>query len=924
MAVEFRVLGAVEAVTGAGRIELGHARQRCVLAVLLMEANRLVTADQLLERAWRDRRPRRDAVYSYVSRLRSALMPATEVRIERRSGGYLLAVDESLIDAHRFHALVARARRADNDEQTLALLDEARNLWRGPAFADLDTEWLASARAALEVEREAVENEWTDVALRCGRHERLVPTLTLRTGDRPLDERAAGQLMLALYRGGRQAEAVRHYHVVRAGLADELGTDPGPELQDLYQRILTTAPDLDRPSAPSAQRLPAPRQLPPAPADFIGRADELATLTSALEAAIAAGRAPVIFALAGAGGMGKTWLALHWAHHQLDRFPDGQLFVDLRGFSPGGEPVAVAAVAREFLAALGVAAGRIPPDLTGRTAMLRDLLADRRMLIVLDNAEDAAEVTPLLPGASASAVVVTSRRQLTGLVVRHGARHLVVDVLAEREARELVTTRLGADRVAAEPEAVVDLLQACAGMPLALGIVCARAQLASGEPLSALAAQLRDEGQRLTVLRDEDPEASLPAVLSWSARALPSEQAAVFALLGLAPGPDIGLAAAASLTGGPHRDTGVRLAALAQASLVERTAADRYRMHDLVRLYARDSVSDDDVRRSALRRVTDFYLHTAYAANRILTPHALPLDLDPPVEGCVPQAVRDNAEAMAWFDAEHACLMATQQVAADHGWHRVVWLLTRILNTYHIRRGRHGDELASCRAGLTAARRLEDVATVITATRRLGDAFLRLGEHDAALTHLHQALALAEDSGNPFEQAQTHRFLSMARAREPDGRREALEHAKRALDLYRAVDFGPGVAEALNLVAWQAAHVGEHEFAREQCLASLPLYRSQDNRDGLAAALDSLGYIDAMTGRHADALANYEQALGLFRTLGNDYQVADTLEHIGALHAEIGQPDQARTAWREAEILCRAQGRDADSDRLRRQIADLG
>jgi tetratricopeptide (TPR) repeat protein len=475
--------------------------------------------------------------------------------------------------------------------------------------------------------------------------------------------------------------------------------------------------------------------------------------------------------------------------------------------------------------------------------------------------------------------------------------------------------------VASEPTALDDVLHVCAGLPLALAIVAARAHIASGSPLSALAAELRDERLRLSAFDDEDPTASLPAVLSWSVGSLVPNQATTFALLGIAPGPDIGLAAAASLTGLPDNAVGAQLDALVTASLIERTATGRYRMHDLVRLYARDQATGDDAR-SALRRVTDFYLHTAYGANQILTPYARLPHVDPAVEGCVPLPLTGNAAAMAWFDAEHACVLAAQQAAGGHGWHQVVWVLTRVLNTYHIRRARHGEELASCVAGLAAAQRLGDPTTVIGATRRLGDAYLRVGQRDTALEHLDRALKLAEDIGDQFQQAQTHRFLAMARSGHAEGR-QPMEHAERALELYRAVDFAEGEAEALSLVGWLAALQGEYAYARENCLAALPLYRSQDNQDGLAATLDSLGYIGRATGQHADALDNYEQAVSIFRTVGNNYQLATTLDDIGSLHAAMDQPRLARTAWTEAEALYRANGREADSNRVRKQISDL-
>lgn len=338
MAVEFRLLGTVEAVHDGRSLDLGHSRQRSILATLLMEANRPVTVDQLVDYVWGGSPPQRgrDVLYSYMSRLRTVLAPLPDVAIERRSGGYTLMVERDRVDLHRFRRLVSAARSENDDEAALALYDVAIGLWRGDAFADLDTPWLAARRVALETERYAAQLDHTDLALRVGRHTELITELTARTTAHPLDERAAGQLMLALYRAGRQADALRHYQRIREKLADELGSDPSPSLRELHQQILTAATSLAAPAPTPERTTPVPRQLPAAPWPFTGRAAELDALTGVVDDAVERAGTVVISAIAGAGGIGKTWLALHWAHQNLGTFPDGQLFVDLRGFAPAG------------------------------------------------------------------------------------------------------------------------------------------------------------------------------------------------------------------------------------------------------------------------------------------------------------------------------------------------------------------------------------------------------------------------------------------------------------------------------------------------------------------------------------------------------------------------------------------------------------
>ncbi|MBB5957181.1 tetratricopeptide (TPR) repeat protein/DNA-binding transcriptional ArsR family regulator [Saccharothrix tamanrassetensis] len=687
-----------------------------------------------------------------------------------------------------------------------------------------------------------------------------------------------------------------------------------------------------------------PRQLPAAPGLFAGRVVELAGLDRALAAAAQEGRdiavrgqvaadppgdlpvagaTVVVSAIGGAGGIGKTWLALAWAHRHLDRFPDGQLFVDLRGFSPAGEPMESGVAVRGFLDALGVDPGRIPTDLDAQAALYRSLVAGRQMLVVLDNAATAGQVVPLLPGSPTCTVLVTGRHRLASLIDRYGARQLTLDVLTRAEARALLAARLGGHRAAAEPDAVDDLVDLCEGYPLALSITARNAATRPGVPLAEVAAELRELGLEM-LDHDTDPAASLPTVLSWSLRRLTDQQRTLFGLLGIAPGTDTTLPAAVALTGLPPARARKDLSALEEASLVERRPRGRYVMHDLVRDYAATTAHDlpNDVRETALARVIDFHLHTAHTADRLLDPHGPLLRPDPPAPGVHPLPLPDAASGMAWLDAEHATLLATQRAAGALGRHHVVWHLAWALDTFHIRRGHLHDALASWQAALDAAEHLPDPTTRSRTHRLLGHACSRLGLHEEATGHLNQALALAVRHRDSTEQLHNHRSLAFAWGARGDDWR-ALNHARHALDLQRTLDRPVREGEALNLAGWFAARLGEFDIARDHCHAALKLHRHHHNPTGEADTLDSLGFIAHRTGDHHQAVNHYHQALTLFRTLGNTYQVADTLDNIGHPHAALGQHDRARAAWREALELYRQQGRDTDAERLQHQLDNL-
>jgi tetratricopeptide (TPR) repeat protein len=676
-----------------------------------------------------------------------------------------------------------------------------------------------------------------------------------------------------------------------------------------------------QPGLAAPRRLPAvPHQLPAVPRGFVGRADELADLDRfRADAPEGAGGTVVISAIGGAGGIGKTWLALYWAHRRMSWFPDGQLFVDLRGFSPDAEPVSPAVAVRGFLDALGVDPALIPTDPPAQTALFRSIVVRRRMLIVLDNAIDSDQVVPLLPGGDSCTVLVTSRRTLTTVIARHSGRHLALDALDVTEARALLTRRLGEARTTAEPGVVDELIRLCGGFPLALGIVAARAQAQSHVPLREFVAELRGLG--LAALDDDDPAASLPTVLSWSYRALTERQQKSLGMLGMAPGPDIDLHAAAALLAASVPQTRRVLRALLEASLLKLDEHGRYSMHDLIRRHAASvgEVLPSDEREAALRRIVDFYLHAAHAADRVLDPYRDPVELDTRAPDTVPNSHPDGPSALRWFETEHACLVAAQRTAAAHHWHQPVWQLAWALDTFHYRRAYRHDRLAVWQTALTADAHLEGPTHV---HRGIGFAYAELGRADEAVAHLRRALAEAERHNDLTAYAHAHQLLGRAWEQHGDYRR-AFEHASRSLETFRAIGNPVWEADGLNQVGWYAARLGDLDRARLYCEAALAAQRQHGNFGGQIAAMDSLGYIAHHSGHHHEAVDHYRNVLTACYALGHTYQLATTLDGVGYPHAALGQHDEARTAWRQAVELYRAQRRDQDAERLQRLLDDL-
>ena len=916
--IQFRVLGPLEARACDGRlVKLGAAKQRSLLAALLLHPNRFVSLDRLIDALWTGQPPRAavGATRTYVSALRQSLGLTGSVcgcRLVAEAGGYRLVLAPGDLDSLMFEELASKGQRAlAGGDPALAAdqLQRALDLWRGRPLEDVTAgAWLDVEAARLAERRLAVQEAYIEARLALGQHTALLAEVRPLVVDHPLSERLWAHWMLALYRSGRRAEALGAFRQLRRRLVDDLGVEPGQPLQRLHQQILAADPGLDLADTEAGveSRDPSrpPAQLPPDVPAFSGRTAHLRHLDALLDDACTdRSTAVLITAVAGTAGVGKTALAVHWAHRVAERFGDGQLYVNLRGFDPTGTPMTPAEAIRGFLDALAVPLKRIPTSLPAQAALYRSLLAGRRVLVVLDNARDAEQVRPLLPGSPGCLVVVTSRNQLPSLVATEGAQPLVLDLLTVPEARQMLTRRLGAERVAAEPEATDDIISSCARLPLALAIVAARAATHRRFPLAALAEELRDPDRGLDAFAGGETAADVRAVFSWSYRTLSAPAARLFRLLGLLPGPDIATPAAASLAGSSVRGVRARLAELAQAHLVIEHTPGRFGFHDLLRAYATElaHIHDGEAeRRVALHRVLDHLLHTAHAANLLLNPHRDQITLAAPQPRVTAEGFAERAQAMAWFTAEHAVLLTTVDRAADAGFDTHAWHLAWALHEFFERRGHWHDWAVTQLAALHATQRLADRPGQAHAHCDLAAAYNRVGRYDDAHRHLRQALDLYGELGDLTGQATTHYNLAWVFFDRRNHHREALSHAERALHLYRVTGHLAGQAKALNGVGWYRAQLGDHKRALASCRHAVALHRQLGDHLGEAASSDTLGYVHHQLGQYQHAIACYRNALDLYRAVGERYGEGETLAHLGDTHDVAGESDSARSRWQQA------------------------
>ena len=708
-------------------------------------------------------------------------------------------------------------------------------------------------------------------------------------------------------------------------------TQPAPWLRPKLARALKLSAEAlaelldDDGTTPTAESpaVVVPRQLPATVPGFSGRVAETAALTEILDAAGQTPGTVVISAIGGTAGVGKTALALHWAHQVADRFPDGQLHVNLRGFDPSGAPATPEEAIRGFLDALGVPLHRLPPTPDAQAGLYRSLLTDRTMLIVLDNARDERQARPLLPASPGSLVIITSRNSLAGLAAGEGARLLSLDVLSHAEAVQLLSVRLGG-RADAEPDAVTEIATLCACLPLALAVAAARAAARPRLPLAALAAELRDAAGRLDALDTGDPAASVRAVFSWSYEQLSPDAARLFRLLGLHPGPDIGAPAAASLAATDPATANRLLRELTRACLLNEHSPGRYAFHDLLRAYAAGQARAHDSQagqQTATTRLLDHYLHTADAAAAVLDPVREPLELNPPAAGVAPESPPDYEQARDWFDAEYHVLLGVLALAESGGFDSRTWQLAKAMVPYLARRGLYREWAATQRTALSAAERLDDIAGQAICNRLLANAYRLLADYDRAIAHHGRSLMLYRRLGDRRGEALVHGGLCMVaeyQGRHADG----LDHAEQARDLYRALGDRLGEARALNAVGWFHALLGHYQEARTFCRQALRLLDDLGARGPAAHVWDSLGYIEYRLGNLEEAAACYESGLSILRESGDAWNEATFLTHLGDTRHAAGDLPQARDAWQRALAILDGAGHPRAAE-VRAKLAGL-
>jgi DNA-binding SARP family transcriptional activator len=896
-----RLLGPIEVKGPSGLAVFAGSRQRTIVGLLAINATRLVARTTLIDALWGADPPRTavKTLHSHIARVRQALddcgLPGVLTTCEP---GYRLELAPTAVDAHRFEERVAAGRRAlaDGHHAVAArALREGLALWRGEPFADAPPDGDAAAETArlVRLRTDAWADLW-DAELRQGRHLAALPDLERAAAAHPTSERLAGLLMLAQYRSGRPSEASDTYRRLRAHLADEHGTEPGPDLRRLHVGMLRREPDLDAPG-PATGAVPA--QLPAPAGHFTGRAAELARLDRLRDS----GHRVIL--IRGAAGMGKTTLAVWWAHRLAGAYPDGHLFLDLRGDAPAGAPGADDVLA-QALAALGVPTDRVPAGRPARTGLYRTVAAGRRLLVVADNVGDAEQIQALVPPGDAALLVATARRELPGLDRDHAIGSLEVDALHPDEALALLARLLGPTRTDEEPVAARELVDHCGRMPLALRIAAAKLAARPDRPIRDLAAELGG-GRALTALSGPDRPAAdggVRAAFTSAYEMLDATAARAFRVVGLHPGATVTAPLIAAATGRGRDEAAASVADLAAAHLLTEAAPDRYSSHDLIRAYAVERARSDEppaARREMVERLLDWYLVIAATANRLIDrgrDRVTPVPRHPPAE---PPFAGTAASALAFLDAERSNLVPVVRYAAERGHPTTAWQLTYLLTGYFDSRGHWGDRVELCRWGVTAAAATGPVDVEGLMRSGLGVAYIMTRRFDEALAELGRALALLRVGGDRHGEAHVHNNIAVAyaRMRRPE---KAIGSYHRALTLHTELGADIGVALALSNIGDAYVSLGRPDLGVEHLTRSLALSRRIGNARLEAAALGGLGQAHLAAGDPSAAVAAFGECLTVRRRTGDRRSEADTLYHLGLGHLRCGDAataiDQLRPA----------------------------
>ncbi len=903
--MDFYLLGSVEFTVGGHGVKLGRRQERQLICLLLLEPRRAVPVDRLVDLLWRDDPPAsgRATVQTYVARLRRELAPYG-VELATRGDGYAVEVDPHAVDVHRFTAGLERSRQLTDPLQRVTVLDEALALWRGPLMSGVaDDQLRERVGAGLAESRLAALELRAAALLEGGLHGQAADALTELVTLHPMREHPVELLMLSLYRAGRQADALSAYRCLRRTLVDELGVEPSTNLRTLHRRMLDNDPQLDqakaKPAAPRRQLLPW--DVP----DFVGRSAELSWLDGFSRERATAGTV-LIGALAGIGGVGKTALAVRWAHQVADRYPDGQLYVNLRGFDQQ-QPMSPIAALGQLLRLLGVPQQQIPGDLAEAAALYRSTLAGMNVLILLDNAGSAEQVRPLLPAGKGNLVLVTSRDRLSGLVARDGARRLDIDILSPDEALLLLQQIMGAERVAAEPAATAALATAAGHLPLALRIAATNLAENPRQTISAYVAELAARRSIADFRVEGDPQSTVQAIFDQSYLTLPAGPQQLFRLLGLVAGPDVTAPAAAALADVPEDVSSVWLAHLAGVHLLTEHRPGRYEMHDLVRLYAQEQVAETD--RPAAGRLLSWYLAAADAADQVLRPYRV-------IPFALPQTQQPHADdtaALEWADAEAANLLAAI-AAAEQTDPRLCWQLATVMYSWLERRRRREEWLEAYTVGLRAAPADGDRIGQAIMHQALGVCLFYLNRLEAATDTFEQVVTLRREIGDPKPLAVSLAHVGNLYAETGQDER-AVGYLTEALAMLEALpdtDALQGVN--LNNLGWAHHRAGRDREAIGCYQRAIAIARDTNNAQSLSFAEGNLGLSYAGLGDHENAWVHWTEAAKAGELAGDRRLAANSYDNIGQAEAHLGRIAQARVNLRKAhEMYTEMDDPDADA-----------
>jgi DNA-binding SARP family transcriptional activator/tetratricopeptide (TPR) repeat protein len=933
----FSLLGPLAVCVDGAVVPIPPGKQRVLMAALLLQAGRMVSADELAETLWGTALPPSATVtlQNYVKRLRRALGSARD-RIVTQPGGYMIRLNPAELDVTAMEEALASAHQAvtaDAWADAAARASAALALWRGEPLCDIDSGALTLRHVPrlLELRFQARELR-IEAGLQLGGHAMLVTEARQLTVDEPLREHPRALLIRALHGCGRRAEALQAYRDARIALVEELGCEPGSELQALHREILDDAPNTPSPgdgrqalpvpslgvpaiSAPSA----AARQLPAAVSHFTGRAAELETLTGMLNDPSRSSVA-VTFAVAGTAGVGKTALAVHWAHQVARQFPDGQLYVNLRGYGPY-KPLAPADALTSLLGALGVPGQRIPDGVEDRAALYRSRLAGRRVLVVLDNARDGEQVRPLLPGDPTCVTLVTSRDTLAGLVATNGARRLDLGMLPLTDAVRLLRSLIGS-RAYAEPEAAAELATLCARLPLALRIAAEQAAARPGTPLPDLVGELAAD--RLDCLDAGEERADVRAVFSWSHAHLPDHVARAFALISLHPGEELDAYAAAALCRTTPARARRMLGSLQRASLLQTAGPGRYSMHDLLRAYAREQATARETRlsrRQALTRLADYYRTASASAMDIVFPAEAHQRPRIGATGAVVPQMRGEQQARAWMDAERENLVALVVRCANDGLGTHVAELASTLFRYLMAGSHVAAAVTIYSYALQAARSSGDVAAEADALNGLGSAAGMRGRFTDATDYYQAALESYYRCGNLAGEARVLNSLGITQHRLRNFN-SAIGYHSRAIATYEHLGDSFGAARALAEMAFAETSLNLYDDAAEHLQRALQVFRDANDRVREAQVLSRIGELHLCRGQLADAAECFDESLAGFRRASNPTGIAAQLYNLGDVALRQGDYRRAVGCQREALDQFRRAGDEYGEAETRRSLAE--